>query len=182
VLCLLTRVPGADAARCENRGHDGLPSRTHRGARLSFHAFSLRRVPQPLPARRGLQLLRRPPRVHPKDLKAADRQEAIALITIRGVVQSIFGYPNEEAFWKDPRGDLGHGFFEVADSPWTDEINDYNVATFGTEYMSGSAARHFFIGSKDASAQFLARDLAVEVFTGQPSDWVHGEALRRLSQ
>lgn len=118
----------------------------------------------------------------PKDLKAPDRQEAIALITIRGVVQSIFGYPNEEAFWKDPRGHLGHGFFEVADSPWIDEINGYNAATFGTECMSGSAARHFFIGSKDASAQFLARDLAVEVFTGQPSDWVHGEALRRLSR
>ena len=52
-------------------------------------------------------------------------------------------------------------------------------------------ARHFFIASKDVSAQFLARDLAVEVFTGQTTDWVHGEhtssrvqgeALRRLSQ
>jgi hypothetical protein len=127
----------------------------------------------------------------PRDLKDPDRQKAIALITISEVVQSIFGYPNEEAFWKDPRGDIGHGFFEVVDSPWIDEINGYNVATFGTEYMSGSAARHFFIASKDVSAQFLARDLAVEVFTGQITDWVHGEhtsswvqgeALRRLSQ
>jgi len=127
----------------------------------------------------------------PRDLTAPDRQLAIALITISGVVQSIFGYPNEEAFWKDPRGDLGHGFFEVVESPWIDEINGYNVATFGTECISRSAARHFFIGSKDVSAQFLASDLAVEVFTGQTSDWVHGEytsswvqseALRRLSQ
>jgi hypothetical protein len=127
----------------------------------------------------------------PGDLTAPDRQRAIALITISGVVQSIFGYPNEEAFWKDPRGDMGHGFFEVVDSSWIDEINGYNVATFGAECMFRSAARHFFIGSKDVSAQFLARDLAVEVFTGQTTDWVHGEhtsswvqgeALRRLSQ
>ena len=127
----------------------------------------------------------------PSDLKAPESHKAIALITISGVVQSIFGYPNEEAFWKDPRGDLRHGFFEVANSPWIDEINGYNVATFGTEYISQSAARHFFIASKDVSAQFLARDLAVEVFTGQTTDWVHGEhtssrvqgeALLRLSQ
>lgn len=69
----------------------------------------------------------------PRDLKAPESHKAIALITISGVVQSIFGYPNEEAFWKDPRGDLRHGFFEVANSPWIDEINGYNVATFGTE-------------------------------------------------
>lgn len=127
----------------------------------------------------------------PGALTAPDRRKAIALITIIGVVQSIFGYPNEEAFWKDPRGGIGHGFFELVDSPWIDEINRYNVATFGTECVSRSAARHFFIGSKDVSAQFLARDLAVEVFTGQTTDWVHGEhtsgwvqgeALRRLSQ
>lgn len=127
----------------------------------------------------------------PRDLKAPDSQRAIALITISQVVQSIFGYPNEEAFWRDPRGNIGHGFFEVIDSPWSDEINTYNVATFGTKYIPGSAVRHFFIGSKDVSAQFLARDLAVELFTGQTTDWVHGEhtsnwvqaeALRRLSQ
>src|SRR5215471_11632804 len=99
----------------------------------------------------------------PRDLKASQSQKAIALITVSGVMQSIFGYPNEEAFWKDPRGDIGHGFFEVVDSVWVDEINSYNLATYGTEYMSRSAARHFFIGSKDVSAQFLARDLAVEV-------------------
>ena len=127
----------------------------------------------------------------PRDLKAPQRQKAIALITVSGVMQSIFGYPNEEAFWKDPRGDIGHGFFEVVDSLWIDEINSYNIATVGTECMSRSAARHFFIASKDVSAQFVARDLAVEVFTGQTSDWMHGthtsswvqgEALRRLSQ
>lgn len=127
----------------------------------------------------------------PRDMRAPDRQRAIALITISGVRQSIFGYPNEEAFWKDPRGDLGHGFFELVDSPWIDEVNSYNLATFGNECMSRSEARHFFIGSKEVSAQFLARDLAVELFNGQTIDWAHGEntsswvqgeALRRLSQ
>jgi hypothetical protein len=57
--------------------------------------------------------------------------------------------------------------------------------------LSRSTARHFFIGSKDVSVQFLADDLAVELFTGQITDWVHGEhtsswvqgeVLRRLSQ
>src|SRR5260221_10037769 len=33
----------------------------------------------------------------PRDLKAPESHKAIALITVSGVVQSIFGYPNEEA-------------------------------------------------------------------------------------
>jgi hypothetical protein len=34
-------------------------------------------------------------------LDAPDRKEAIALVTIVGLCQSVFGYPNEEAFWSD---------------------------------------------------------------------------------
>ena len=43
-------------------------------------------------------------------LDAPERPEATALVTIMGLSQFVFGYPNEEAFWLDSRGDVVHGF------------------------------------------------------------------------
>jgi hypothetical protein len=40
-------------------------------------------------------------------LDAPDRKQATALVTVVGLIQSVFGYPNEEAFWFDSRGDPG---------------------------------------------------------------------------
>jgi hypothetical protein len=118
----------------------------------------------------------------PRDRRHPESENAIALVTVVGLVQSVFGYPNEESFWKDPRGHVGHGFFEVVGSQWADHVDDYNKRTYGKIFFSPARGpvRHFFIGSKDCSAQFLARELHVEVFVTQSSDFVEAEVQRRL--
>ena len=116
-------------------------------------------------------------------LAAPDRAEGLALVTVKRVRQVVYGYPNEEAFWKDPRGPLGHGFYEVIGSRWADNVDDYNRRSYGVDYFaSASRPRHYFIGSKDASAQFLAGDLAVDVFVGRSFKDVRAEALARLDR
>jgi hypothetical protein len=119
-------------------------------------------------------------------LHAPDREHCVALVTVRGLTQLVYGYPNEEAFWKDPRGGLDHGVAEIVGSSWHESISTYNKASFGTAFdWSAKAPRHFFIGSKDSSAQFLALDIELEVFTDEPLgtawDNVTAEALRRLN-
>lgn len=97
-------------------------------------------------------------------LDAPDRVETVALITGVGCVQSVFGYPNEEAFWKDPRGDIGHGCFEIEGSEWEANLQDYNRRTLGSDYHFPGPLHHYFVGSKDGSCQMLAQHLEVEVF------------------
>jgi hypothetical protein len=121
-------------------------------------------------------------------LDAPDRAEATALVTVIGLSQSVFGYPNEEAFWYEDRGDVGHGFYEVHGSRWQSNILEYNQRTYGSHHsspaMEGKYAspRHLFVGSKDVSAQFLAYGLRVETFTDRPYRAVREAALRRLDQ
>jgi hypothetical protein len=110
--------------------------------------------------------------------------EVRALVTVSGVEQSIFGYPNEEAYWQDPRGGLEWGFYELVGSVWSEKLAEYNLRTYGpTQSSFGSSfegLRHFFVGSKDASAQFLAREITAEVF--DLSFDVQGEAVRRMTR
>jgi hypothetical protein len=119
-------------------------------------------------------------------LDAPNRQEATALVTVIGLSQSVYGYPNEEAFWSDSRGDVGHGFYEVQESAWHSHLMEYNKRTYGsrntgwTPPSEREQPRHFFVGSKDVSAQFLARGLRVECFTDTPYTQVRHEALRRM--
>lgn len=122
-------------------------------------------------------------------LDAAHRKEATALVTIIGLCQSVFGYPNEEAFWLDPRAEeLGHGFYELQGSRWRENLNEYNKRTSGPRpgnsdwHLGGKFenARHFFIGSKGVSAQVLAEGLRVELFTDRPYTAVRAGALWRL--
>ncbi len=98
------------------------------------------------------------------DLYAPDRVEALALVTGWGCVQSVFGYPNEDAFWKDPRGALGHGCYEIEGSSWETNIQAYNRRSFGADVPFTAELHHYFIGSKDGSCQILARSIEVEVF------------------
>lgn len=98
------------------------------------------------------------------DLESPERVECPALVTASGFVQLVFGYPNEEAYWKDPRGEIGHGFFEIEGSKWSRAINNYNIRSFGSPYYPLEKHKHYFIGSKDASCQVLAEDLKAEVF------------------
>lgn len=116
---------------------------------------------------------------------------ATALITVWGVVQAIFGYPGEEAFTKDPRGSLG-SICEVVDSTWKEKLADYDRRVFGSssaEQVNGEKyfeppslppLHHYFLGSKDVSAQFLGRDLLVDVYRDVAFEDVVQDALRRL--
>ena len=112
-----------------------------------------------------------------------DRVECPALLTAIGFVQVLFGYPNEEAYWKDGRGGLDHGFNEIEGSGWSRAIADYNSRSFGSTYFRGDAAiRHFFIGSKDGSCQVLARELTVEPLPGQGFRQVVAMIPRRIHE
>ena len=86
-------------------------------------------------------------------LDADPPSECVALFTVHGVVQSVFGYPNEEAYWHDPRGEIGQRVVEIVGSKWPNEIDSYNERTFGSAFPWAQPTRHFF-GSKDVSAAF----------------------------
>jgi hypothetical protein len=103
-----------------------------------------------------------------------------ALVTGVGCVQSVFGYPNDDAFERDRRGDgLGHGFFEIEGSSWLTNLHEYNRKTIGSDIpIYGDVPRHYFIGSKDGSCQMLCRELLVEPFPGQSV----GEVVRAVEE
>lgn len=119
-------------------------------------------------------------------LQHPDRREVIGLITLHMVVQLLFGYPNEEAYWRDPRGELGNGLNEIVGSDWYGSLSEYNLRSYGTALDARSAGtpevrpRHFFIGDKDVSAQALANDLTVETFENSTFRAVHLDAVDRL--
>jgi len=50
-------------------------------------------------------------------VRLADKAHKVAIVTLERCQQSVFGYPNDEAYWHDPReagGDTpGYGFYEV---------------------------------------------------------------------
>jgi hypothetical protein len=114
------------------------------------------------------------------NLDSSDRVECPALVTAVGFTQLLFGYPNEEAYERDPRGVFEHGFFEIEDSGWVQSIDDYNRRSFGEPYRWSTPKRHFFIGSKDASCQVLANDLTVEVIRDQRFGEVVGMIPQRI--
>lgn len=123
-------------------------------------------------------------------IESADRRECIALVTVRHVLQLTFGYPNEDAASGDSRGRLGHGISEIVGSTWEDLIIEHDrVADNGNSFRfrkdDAPPFRHFFVVGKDASAQFLARDIELSVFHGESlraaSDEARAEALRGLN-
>jgi hypothetical protein len=115
--------------------------------------------------------------------RLADKAHKIAIVTLAWCAQSVFGYPNDEAYWHDPRGDNGdrpgYGFYEVLSSSWPHRLAAYNRHAFPDSTPAQYADyRHFFIGCHDASAEFLAKDLTVEI-TDNDYETTLKEALRR---
>jgi hypothetical protein len=116
--------------------------------------------------------------------RPADRTHGVAIVTLRQCMQSVFGYPNDEAYWRDPRGEdgdrPGYGFYEVLSSTWPDRIIAFNRHAFPdrtpAHYFD---LRHFFIGFHDASAEFLAESLIVEITDGNYLEAVK-DVLRRI--
>jgi hypothetical protein len=87
-----------------------------------------------------------------------------AIVTAVVCHQSVFGYPNDEAWQRDPRSDDGgasYGFYEVIDSTWPDRLTAYNRRNF--PHFPTDWGRHFVVTCHDASAQFLAHDLTIEI-------------------
>lgn len=100
--------------------------------------------------------------------RPADKAHKIAIVTLVRCMQSVFGYPNDEAYWCDPRGGAGdspgYGFYEVLSSIWPQRLIAYNRHAFPDSTPGRYASyRHFFIGCHDASGEFLADDLTVEI-------------------
>lgn len=103
--------------------------------------------------------------------RPADKAELIAIVTFEWCEQSVFGYPNDEAYSHDPRGIAGdrpgYGFYEVIDSTWDDRLLAYNRHAFPDRTPSHrDTLRHYFIGCHDASGEFLARSMKIELATG----------------
>jgi hypothetical protein len=114
--------------------------------------------------------------------RPADKTELIVIVTFEGCMQSVFGYPNDEAYRHDPRGAAGdrpgYGFFEVLDSAWPGRLTAYNRHAFPGRTPSHYAAlRHYFIGCHDASGEFLAQGMRIELTSGS-----YGEAAREALQ
>ncbi|MBM9506144.1 hypothetical protein [Actinacidiphila acididurans] len=105
-----------------------------------------------------------------------------AIVTAVSCRQSVFGYPDDEAWSGDPRGDAdhpGYGFYEVLDSTWPDRLATYNRRNFPGRPLEWG--RHFLVTCHDASAQFLAQKLTVEI-REDSFEATLGEAVRRLWQ
>jgi hypothetical protein len=117
--------------------------------------------------------------------RPADQARLAAIVTFRRCQQSIFGYPNDEAYWHDPRGTAGdspgYGFFEVVNSAWPGQLIAYNRHAFpGRTSPHWPDMHHYFIGCHDASGQFLAAGMTVELTDGSYHDAVQ-EAMRRAA-
>lgn len=117
--------------------------------------------------------------------RPADKAELMAIVTFEGCMQSVFGYPNDEAYRKDPRGEAGdmpgYGFSEILDSAWPGRLIAYNKHAFPDRTPSRYAGlRHYFIGCHDASGEFLARNMRIELTSGTYSEAAR-EALSRVA-
>jgi hypothetical protein len=117
-------------------------------------------------------------------VRPADQERKVAIVTLEWCKQSVFGYPNDEAYWHDPRGAdgdrPGYGFYEVLSSTWDERLKTYNRHAFPDLTPSHSGLRHYFIGCHDASGEFLARDLKVEITDGTYQEAL-GEAVNRTA-
>jgi hypothetical protein len=111
--------------------------------------------------------------------RPADKARLTAIVTFERCMQSVFGYPNDEAYSHDPRGAAGdipsYGFFEILNSTWPGRLTAYNRHAFPDRTPSHYAAmRHYFIGCDDACGEFLAAGMKIELTSEG-----YGEAARK---
>jgi hypothetical protein len=86
-----------------------------------------------------------------------------AVVHIKGLIQSKFGYPNDEAFPGHPlsgRGFDGCGIFEVVGGSWMRELVAQNKVAFPNTGDSWEC-RHFIFPFKEHVFECLARDIEV---------------------
>jgi hypothetical protein len=103
-------------------------------------------------------------------LRLADKAHKVAIVTFELCKQSVFGYPDDEAYWHDPRSAAGegpgYGLYEVLSSTWNERLMAYNRHGFPDRTPANPKLRHFFIGCHDGSGEFLAENLKVELTDG----------------
>lgn len=94
-------------------------------------------------------------------------------------MQSVFGYPNDEAYWHDPGGPAGGStrlrLLRGAVVGLAARLIAYNNRHAFPDRTPAHYARmrHFFTGCHNASGEFLAENLTVEV-----TDLSYRDALR----
>jgi hypothetical protein len=109
----------------------------------------------------------------------AHRRLGPVILTFVGCKQSLFGYPNDEAGWGDPRlRGKGYNVLEILDSPWSGRLDDYNRQAFPDRTVP-RRLRHFVVSCHENLAQFLAEHVRVDVWP-DPFEGAVTEALRRL--
>jgi hypothetical protein len=97
-----------------------------------------------------------------------------AVVTFHRCLQTVFGYPNDEARAGDERQrDNGYGFYEITNSPWVGRLQSYNRKAFppasghtsGEEWPFGTL-RHFVVRTHENTREFLAADMTIDVEHG----------------
>ncbi len=103
-----------------------------------------------------------------------------AVVTFEHCVQTVFGYPNDEAQGAHPLyGDCAHGFYEVIGSDWPRRLEAFNRLSFPDTKLDWFASRHFLLATKESFVEILAGDIAVEVHD-RPFDAVALDVLRDI--
>jgi hypothetical protein len=117
--------------------------------------------------------------------RPADKAHLTAIVTFERCMQSVFGYPNDEAYWHDPRGAAGdrpgYGFYEILHSTWPARLIAFNRHAFPDRTPSHyPGLRHYFIGCHDASGEFLAHGMRIELTSSDYGDAAR-DALQRAA-
>jgi hypothetical protein len=98
-----------------------------------------------------------------------------AIVTFRHCLQSVFGYPNDEAQRGDPNlRRHGYGFFEITESPWIERLQSYNRQAFpSASWWPSRNYRHFLIRCHENLGEFLAEEMQIDP---QPGDFQRAAA------
>ncbi|HET9059355.1 MAG TPA: hypothetical protein VFN61_05495 [Acidimicrobiales bacterium] len=91
-----------------------------------------------------------------------------------GVTQAKFGYPNEEAFKKNPplaAGFAGIGLYEMMNSPWPGEIVAFNMHNF-PDTPGDPGLRHFMLVCKENTLEVVCAGFQLELVEGTLEDAV----------
>jgi hypothetical protein len=102
---------------------------------------------------------------HPEDIGMVSVTFSRASpLPLWGVSLAKFGYPNEEAFDRNPTmlpGFRGIGFYEIVNGEWASEIVQFNRPAF-PDTPDDLGLRHFLLTFKENTLEVLAADFKVE--------------------
>lgn len=106
---------------------------------------------------------------------AADIPEPRALLRFQGLLQSRFGYPNDEALGGHPLAPHGlkpYDIFEVINSPWIVELATINEVSFPGVTWPAKPFRHVGITMHDSMFEALCLNVGGRVTEDSVEDLV----------